>query len=46
MIIYERENDRFTISIVVNNLLHTTGQIMHIVYITFAMFFKHYLVMM
>ena len=29
---------------VVNNLLHTTGQAMHIVYITFAMFSKHYLV--
>ena len=28
---------------VVNNLLHTTGQAMNIVYITFAMFSKHYL---
>ena len=31
---------------IVNNLLHTTGQAMHIVYITFAMFSKHYLVLM
>ena len=30
---------------VVNNLLHTTGHAMHIVYITFAMFSKHYLVL-
>ena len=31
---------------IVNNLLHTTGQAMHyIVYITFAMFSKHYLVL-
>ena len=29
---------------IVNNLLHTTRQAMHIVYITFAMFSKHYLV--
>ena len=27
---------------IVNNLLHTTRQAMHIVYITFAMFSKHY----
>ena len=26
---------------IVNNLLHTTRQAMHIVYITFAMFSKH-----
>ena len=30
---------------VVNNLLLTTCQAMHIVYITFAMFSKHYLVL-
>ena len=30
----------------VNNLLHSTRQAMHIVYITFAMFSKHYLVLM
>ena len=30
---------------VVNNLVHNTGQVMHIVYITFAMFSKHYLVL-
>ena len=28
---------------VVNNLLHTTGQAMHIDYITFSMFSKHFL---
>ena len=31
---------------IVNDLLHTTRQAMHIVYITFAMFSKHYLVLM
>ena len=31
---------------IVNNLLHTTRQAMHIVYIMFAMFSKHYLVLM
>ena len=30
---------------IVNNLLHTTGQARHIVYITSAMFSKHYLVL-
>ena len=31
---------------IVNNLLHATRQAMHIVYITFATFSKHYLVKM
>ena len=31
---------------IVNNLLHTTRKAMYIVYITFAMFSKHYLVLM
>ena len=36
---------RYNNSLVVNNLLHTTGQAMYIAYITFAMFSKHYVVL-